>query len=167
MPTHPATLAEPNLLSGCRVTKTRRSGPGGQHRNKVETAVVVTHTATGIAAEANERRSQEANRKQAIQRLRVKLAIEVRTLSPSPNPSQLWQNRATGGKIAVNPEHADFPSLLAEALDHIGAAEFEMATAAKGLAISSTQLAKLVRLAPAAFVWLNQQRANRGLHALK
>lgn len=166
MPDHPATLAETQLLSDCKISKTRRSGPGGQHRNKVETAVIITHTPTGISAEANERRSQEANRKQALHRLRLKLAIEVRT-RPGSNPTPLWQGRVKGGRIAVNPDHADFPALLSEALNQIEAGEFEMAAAANNLGVSSTQLVKLVRLAPAAFAWFNQQRTTRGLHPLK
>ena len=35
---HPAELPIPELLRQCEVVHTRRSGPGGQHRNKVETA---------------------------------------------------------------------------------------------------------------------------------
>ena len=37
---HPATWPEGRLLKHCSSRRQRRSGPGGQHRNKVETAVV-------------------------------------------------------------------------------------------------------------------------------
>jgi protein subunit release factor B len=39
---HPATLNDERLLVECSRQTTRRSGPGGQHRNKTETAVVLT-----------------------------------------------------------------------------------------------------------------------------
>ena len=44
-------------------------GPGGQHRNKVESGVRLTHRATGFVVTATERRSQAANRRVALERM--------------------------------------------------------------------------------------------------
>ena len=49
------------------------SGPGGQHRNKTETAVRLTHHLTGVVVTATERRSQLQNRGAAVERLRQRL----------------------------------------------------------------------------------------------
>jgi len=51
----------------------RASGPGGQHVNRTESAVRVTHLPTGVQSTAMEERSQHRNRKLALARLTKKL----------------------------------------------------------------------------------------------
>lgn len=52
-----------------RVDALRASGPGGQHVNRTESAVRVTHLPTGLSAIAQEERSQHLNRRLALARL--------------------------------------------------------------------------------------------------
>lgn len=52
----------------------RAPGPGGQRKNRKETAVRLTHSPSGIIVVASERRSQAQNREIAFQRLVKKLA---------------------------------------------------------------------------------------------
>ena len=51
----------------------RSRGPGGQRKNKVETAVRLTHIPSKITVVATEHRSQAENRKLAFERLRERL----------------------------------------------------------------------------------------------
>lgn len=167
-PRHPAALSDDELLKQCDWHTTRRSGPGGQHRNKVETAVVLTHKPTGIRAEANERRSQAQNRTMALHRLRVELAVRIRLpIEANAEPSELWQSRAQGRKLNVSDEHADFPTLLAEALDRAAAHGFDLSTAAEQLGVSTTQLARFLQQSPVAWQWVNAERQSRNLRPLR
>lgn len=77
----PVTPVNPDLAAGplpdtdVAWEAFRSSGPGGQHRNKVETAVRVKHLPTGLTAVAQQGRSQSANRERALELLAARVAL--------------------------------------------------------------------------------------------
>lgn len=168
MTLHPAALPDDELWPACRVGKSRSGGPGGQHRNKVETLVTITHEPTGIEAHAGERRSAEENRKVAFTRLRLALAVEVRRPVPLGDArSDLWIARTPGGKIVCSSEHRDYATLLAEALDMIEACRYDARKAATRLDTSASQLIRFVGESSHALSWWNSRREALGLHPLR
>ena len=166
-PPHPAGLADDVILAQCRLERGRQGGPGGQHRNKVETAVTLTHTPTGLSAQAGERRSPTENERVALRRLRLELATRIRLGVPEGEiRSDLWLERTRGGKIAVSDRHRDFPTLLAEAMDVVWAARMDIRRAAARLQVSRTQLVRLIAKHPAALAAMNEARVARKLRPL-
>ncbi len=80
--------------SDIRYQATRAGGPGGQHVNKVSTAIRATHIPTGIQVLASNHRSQMQNKKDAKERLIALLEVrrlEDQKLSVKSN----WQNHNT------------------------------------------------------------------------
>ena len=70
------------LLAECRVETFRSGGPGGQHQNKTESGVRLTHLPTGISVTARDSRSQHRNRQIALARLREALEEAGRREEP-------------------------------------------------------------------------------------
>jgi peptide chain release factor 1 len=56
------------------LTTCRGSGPGGQHRNKTESAVQVKHKPTGLIVRCESERSQAQNKESALRLLASRLA---------------------------------------------------------------------------------------------
>jgi peptide chain release factor 1 len=80
--------------SDLEIQTTRGSGPGGQNRNKVETAVIVKHRPTGIIVRCETERSQHQNRQLALALLRAR--IVERSTEAAKNAENLARKEQVG-----------------------------------------------------------------------
>lgn len=62
-----------DLLRECEIDTFRSSGPGGQHVNKTESAVRLTHLPSGVVVTSRESRSQHQNKMLCLEKLRAKV----------------------------------------------------------------------------------------------
>jgi protein subunit release factor A len=82
----------------CTVEFTRAGGPGGQHRNKTETAVRLTHNPSGLVVVAADSRSQAQNRKNALLRLAERLQEIEQEKAAAKKRSQRKPTRPSAAK---------------------------------------------------------------------
>lgn len=156
-------LTDEQLLVGCDVHIYKASGPGGQHRNKVSSAVRLRHRETQISATANDSRSQHTNRIQAMRRLRMNIAIKLRSpfdldaAIPLPLAECIFAPKMP--KIPQKPNHATevtfrleigrkdarFWRVAAILLDMLNAAGGHLGIVARKLKISTGNLTKILK----------------------
>lgn len=168
---HPAAISVDVLLTQTQNRFQRRSGPGGQHRNKTSSGVFLLHDPTGVSAEATERRSQADNRGVAASRLRYKLATSVRTpsgfLGSIETVEQSFRIKYSGGPMKLSDANADKPAVLALLMNDLHAAGGQPSLVAEFWQTSSSAILNLLRSRPESFQWLNSVRHHHGRRSLK
>jgi hypothetical protein len=160
------------LIAQCEVDRYRASGPGGQHRNKTESAVRLRHRATGVTAIGEDSRSQAENKVHAVRRLRGAIALAVREpvaldgYAPSPRLAAL----VAGGTAPLGARTrltGEYWAAIAELLDLLVAGELEIAATAQRLGITTGALSKLVLHDDQVARAVNDLRRARGMRPLR
>ena len=151
------------LIAQCEVDRYRASGPGGQHRNKTESAVRLRHKLTGVSAIGEDSRSQSENKLHAVRRLRAALALDVREpvaldgYVPTPRLAALVAGGTAplGAKTKLTGEYW---AAIGDLLDLIVAGGLEIGAAAQRLGITTGALSKLL---------LHDERVGRAINDLR
>ena len=160
------------LLRQCRREAFRGPGPGGQKRNKTSSAVRLTHVPSGLSAIAGESRSQHENRGKALQRLRRRLALELRRpvdwegFRVPDWFSALLVARATGGRLRLSPRHPDYVAAIGLVLDVLAAADGSVSAAAGRLGVGTANLVGFLQRDEKVLAQANRIRAGAGLKPL-
>jgi len=151
------SLSDEDLLTECRVDRTRGSGRGGQKRNVTDSAVRLTHLPTGLQAMSDATRSQARNRQSALRRLRRVIALDCRL----PPPAE-WPYPVLPGK-----RDARYVRWLACILDLLEAFGYRVSDAAESIGISTGRFVRM--LAGDAGLWqrVNKERRERDLPPLR
>ncbi len=165
------------LLARCHVDTYRSHGPGGQKRNKTDSAVRLRHRSTGLIVTATEDRSQHVNKTRAVRRLREAIALHVRTGLDLQrySPSALLRACVTGcggdrwQMPACWPSRRDprYYLVVRELLDLLVACDLRVAEAGSRLGTSTSLVVKVIQSDAKLWERVNQLRAAAGVKPLR
>ena len=161
------TLSDEELLRQCEVHTHRASGPGGQNRNKVESAVRLVHRPTGLQVNAYESRSQHENKVRALKRLRTALALRVRNPAPDGVPEAVAVCLDRDGRIAVGRRDVRYLPCAAVLLDILVGRKGQVSEAARQVGISTANLSKFLTGDDDVMTEANRIRGTLGLRPLR
>jgi hypothetical protein len=154
------------LLAECDIHTHRVGGPGGQHRNKTETAVRLVHRPSTIVVTAGETRSQHENREVAVWRLREAIAIQTRL--PPRHPIN-WPETVSirDRRLRVSDRNVGYPHVVGIVLDQFAGSAGEISQAAGAIGVTSSSLNRFLVDHPRVWVAANAIRKDLGLDNLR
>lgn len=159
---------EAALLDQCEVDTLRASGPGGQKRNKTESAVRMRHKPSGIIVVANESRSQHDNRGVALQRMRKALALKLREpVNTQSVPEAISSGIDKKGRLKIGQKDARYIPAVAVALDVLAMHLGRVSDAAKQLGITTANYSSFLTEDEDVFVEANLIRIQNGQGVLR
>jgi len=163
-------LPDEALLAQCDLDRFRASGPGGQKRNKTESAVRLRHRPTGLQGEAVEERSQHLNRARALRRLRREIALTLRVpveLESFAPEGALAEALRRSGRIEMGRRDARYLEVIARLFDVLEASGWQVARAAAAVGVTTSQLMRFIDADPAVLRAANERRRAFSLDPLR
>jgi hypothetical protein len=159
---------EAALLAECDVDTYRASGPGGQKRNKTESAVRLRHRPSGLSVIAEESRSQHENRARALRRLRQMLALRLRQpVAEAGIPEAVKACIDKRGRLEVGRRDARYLPAAAAVLDVLVALNGSVGDTAKRLGITTGNLSDFLTGDDDLMLEANRIRETLGLRPLR
>jgi hypothetical protein len=154
------------LLAECEFHGHRTGGPGGQHRNKVASAVRLVHRPSGFIVTATERRSQRENKSRALARLREAIAIGIRC---PPSQEVIWPPsvHVADGRLRVSDSNPALWSVIGLVLDEWVASGGEPQAVARRLRVTASSLTRFLAGSPKAWAEANRIRRSAGRTPLR
>ena len=137
------------LLGACTLKGFQGSGPGGQHRNKTNTGVMLTLRQYNLEIKSCEGRS-------ALRKMQMALALKVRETPPTveiPFP---------GSNGHIQPSNALFPLFIAHVFDRMAQKNGDTKEAAQAFGLTPSALVKIIRQDKACAEKLQNSRQAQG-----
>jgi len=160
-------LTDPQLLAECDVDTYRGPGPGGQKRNKTDSAVRLRHKPTGLIVVAGESRSQAENKTRAVKRLREALALRIRHEVTDATPNAIRACIDKSGRLSVGRRDARHLPAAGAMLDLLAAHEGSVGNVAKRLGLTTGNVSKFLTGDEDMMTEANRIRAAFGLKPLR
>ncbi|MCM8537975.1 MAG: peptide chain release factor-like protein [Lentisphaeraceae bacterium] len=142
-------LDENDFLKHCTLDFYKARGPGGQKKNKTESAVRLTHNDSSVAATASEDRKQSVNKSKAIKRLKLELAFTMRC------PAVPWK-----GQMDMNPSNKHYSLFCACLFDHLEENDWQISTVAEAYKLSTNKLIKIISKSDTLWQEVNKRRTS-------
>ena len=133
-------LDDSQLLRLCRMSTLRRPGPGGQKKNVTDSAVRLRLTGENIEATAGESRSQHTNRANALNRMRLEIALRLRATVEGDFISNLEYL----DYMTSNDKNKDYPEIIALIFDYLAENNWDPRLLGKEMNIGQKAVLKII-----------------------